>query len=88
MKNRGLQKCTVLITLLLFLSERRAWTNDELTEMKTRFGKHLVQRTLPGKNEIEERKGKVLEQRTWRNIKDYLNHLNRTAVKKMTKSLK
>jgi len=44
--------------------------------------------TLPGKKEIEAKKGEELSKRTWENIKTYLHNHNRVKVKNVSRLVK
>ncbi len=74
-----------IITIDLFQhrkGKKRLWTEDEIEAVLSL--KSILQFRLPGKSDIEkvQRDHSVLQERNWRNIKDYLRN-NRSKIVKM-----
>ena len=62
--------------------KKRPWTEDEIEAVHSL--KPILLFRLPGKADIEkvQREHPLLQERTWRNIKDYLRN-NRSKITKM-----
>ena len=56
--------------------ERRKWMPDEIDFVITKCHKHVVGKSLPGKNECIKilKSSPLLEGRSWQNIKDYVRN--------------
>ena len=58
----------------------KPWSSTEVELVLSRFHRHLVEESLPGKHECEEliRQAPVLNGRSWQNLKDFVrNHLRK-----------
>jgi len=55
---------------------RRPWADEERDAVHSYFARHFAERTLPGKNDIEQciSTHDCLANRSWRNIKDFIRN--------------
>ena len=61
---------------------RKKWTDEEKNACLKHFEKHFMLKTLPGKREIEncKMKEKILNQRSWTQIKNFIRNRNVTST--------